>query len=225
MTHPAHPAGPVHPVRRRPGRPVGGPPAVDRNDVLDAAERAIRRDGPGVSIEAVALEAGVTKPIVYARVGKRTDLADALAQRLSDRLIEAAGVAIRSRRSSRTRLVAMIRSNLETLAEHRQLFLFVAGGSSDEMSQRTLFLATQSAKPLAEQLTKWRKAEGQDDDVSVVWSYAIVGLLNMSSLWWISESDLSAEHVAEQLAELLWFGLGGPPAIRSNSETPRPAVG
>ena len=176
--------------------------------MLDAAERAIRRDGAGVSIDAIAREAGVTKPIVYAQVGKRTNLSDALAQRLADRLLVAANVAIKKRRTPRTRLVAMIRSNLETLAEHRELFLFVTGGSSEDMAQRTLYLAGQSAKPLAEQTAAARTGAGRDPGVAIAWSYAIVGMLNMVSLWWLTESAEPAERVAENLAELLWSGLG-----------------
>jgi AcrR family transcriptional regulator len=194
---------------RRPGRPSGGKHLVDRERMLDAAERAIRREGPGVSIDAIAREAGVTKPIVYAQVGKRTDLADALAQRLADRLMRAAVVAIAKRRTRRTRLVALIRSNLETLSEHRELFLFVSSGASEEMPQRTLYLAGQSAKPMAEQIAAMRTAEGLDPSVSESWSYAIVGLLNMVSLWWITESAEPAERVAEHLTELLWSGLEG----------------
>ena len=196
-------------ARRRPGRPAGREHVVDRERVLDAAERAIAQYGAGVSIEAIAREAGVTKPIVYARVGKRTEVSDALAQRLADRLMEAAAVAIGTRRAGRTQLVAMIRSNLETLAAHRELFLFVSGGASEEMPQRTLFLASQSAKPMADQIAVWRKAAGLDPSVAMAWAYGLVGLLNMASLWWINESDLPAERVAEQLADLLWSGLAG----------------
>lgn len=203
-------------VGRRPGRPLGGLPVVDREHLLDAAERAIRRDGAGVSIDAIAHEAGVTKPIVYARVGKRTDVADALAQRLADRLIEAATIAIGRRRNGRTRLVALVLSNLETLSEHRELFFFVTGGASAEMPQRTLYLAERSASPLAAQLAAWRRSEGLDPSVAVAWSYAIVGLLNLVSLWWITGSDQPAEQLAEQLAELLWSGLSGSPSKRPN---------
>lgn len=193
---------------RRPGRPTGGKHLVNRERMLDAAEIAIRREGAGVSIDAIAREAGVTKPIVYAQVGKRTDLSDALAQRLADRLLEVATAAIKKRRTPRTRLVAIIVSNLETLAAHRELFLFVTSGASQDMSQRTLYLASQSAKPLAEQTAAARSAQGLDPSVAVTWSYAIVGMLNMVSLWWLNESAEPAEVVAEHLAELLWSGLG-----------------
>lgn len=193
---------------------MGGQPVVEREHLLDAAERAIRRDGAGVSIDAIAQEAGVTKPIVYARVGNRADLADALAQRLADRLIEAARAAMGKRRTGRTRMVALVRSNLETLAEHRELFLFVSGGTSEDMPQRTLYLAERSAVPLSKQLAAWRRAEGLDPSVAVAWSYAIVGLLNLVSLWWVTQSDQSADQLAEQVADLLWSGLAGVPSKR-----------
>ena len=85
---------------------------MDRELVLDAAERVIRRDGSGVSLETIAFEAGVTKPIVYARVGGRTDLANALAERLSDRLVAAARTAIDGRPYGREMLAAR---NVRTL--------------------------------------------------------------------------------------------------------------
>jgi len=64
--------------------------------MLDAAERVIARDGNGASLEAIATEAGVTKPIVYARVGSRAELSNALAARLADRLIAAARLPTRA---------------------------------------------------------------------------------------------------------------------------------
>lgn len=181
---------------------------MDRERVLDAAERAIRRDGAGASIDAIAHEADVTKPIVYARVGNRNEVADALAQRLSHRLIGAARMAMSELPAGREQLVALIRSNLETLAEHRELFLFVSGGVSAELPKRTLYLAAQAAEPMADQLAASRTAAGLDPSVAIAWSYGIVGMLNMVSLWWINESDQPADAVAERLAELLWTGLG-----------------
>lgn len=194
-------------VRRRPGRPTGGELVVDRERLLDAAERAIRRDGPNVSIEAIAIEAGVTKPIVYAHIGKRADLAEALTQRLADRLSEAVVTATGRRRTPRTRLVALIQTNLETLAAHKELFLFVTAGASDDRPQQTLYFASQSANRLAKEFSESRVDAGLDPSVSLPWAYALIGLLNMVSLWWIVESDEPAEHVAEQIAELLWPGL------------------
>jgi AcrR family transcriptional regulator len=175
--------------------------------VLDAAERAIRRDGPGVSLEAIAVEAGVTKPVVYARVGGRTEVSNALSARLADRIIREVGAAIEGKPIGRSTLVSFLTANLEAVAEHRNLFLYVTGGTSDDTPHRALYLASQSTVPLAAQLAAWRTASGLDPAIAEPWSYAIIGMLHLVSLWWLSESDLPAQELAEQLTELLWNGL------------------
>ena len=196
-------------VGRRPGRPVGGRHVVDKELVLDAAERVIRRDGAAVSLETIAIEAGVTKPIVYARVGGRNDVADALAVRLSDRLIAAASVAVDGRPFGRETLAALIEANLLTVADHRELFLYVTGGTTGESPKRTLYLAERSTAPMAQQLVRWRTRQGLDPAAALPWAYAVVGMLHLVSLWWLSETDRSAQQLADHLAELLWSGFAG----------------
>ena len=193
-------------VGRRPGRPTGGRHVVDRGVVLDAAERVIRRDGAGVSLEAIAIEAGVTKPIVYARVGGRTEVANALAERLADRLIAAAREAVDGRPYGHQMLASLIEANLLTVAAHRELFLYVTGGTSDESPMRTLYLAQRSVAPLAQQLARWRTRQELDAAVALPWAYAVVGMLQLVSLWWVTEPDRPADQLAEHLAELLWTG-------------------
>ena len=193
-------------VGRRPGRPAGGRHVVDREVVLDAAERVIRRDGSGVSLEAIALEAGVTKPIVYARVGGRTDVANALAERLAERMIAAAGAAVGGRPFGQAMLASLIEANLVTVAAHRELFLYVTGGTSDESPVRKLYLGERSTRPMAQELARMRTNQGLDPVVALPWAYAVIGMLQLVSLWWLTEDDRPAEQLADHLAELLWSG-------------------
>jgi AcrR family transcriptional regulator len=193
-------------VRRRPGRPTGGEHVVDRAFVLDAAERVIRREGAGTSLEAIAIEAGVTKPVVYARVGGRTEVSNALAERLADRIVEAATLAIGGRSFERDMLAALIRANLVTVGEHRELFLYVTGGTSEDSPTRTLYLAERSTTGMAHRIASWRTEHGRDPAVAVPWAYAVVGMLQLVSLWWLSQDDRSADQIADHLAELLWNG-------------------
>ena len=190
--------------RRRPGRPRGGQPVIDRERLLDHAEEVIRRDGASASIEAIAAEAGVTKPIVYARVGGRSELADALAARLTERMGAASGEAVSSAREGRPAMRAMIRASLETVEAHRELFLYVTAGSSPG---DRLALAEMIAEPMAADLTRWGRERGVDAATAEAWSWAIVGMVNLVSLWWVSAKDRSAEALADQLADLLWTGM------------------
>jgi AcrR family transcriptional regulator len=196
-------------ISRRPGRPLGGQLVVDREHVLDAAERVIRRDGAGSSLEAVAVEAGVTKPIVYDRVGGRADLADALAERLADRMVLATRTALVGETLSQTGLTRFIEANLRTVADHRELFLYVTGGSTEQTALGRLSLAGMSTQPLAKTLAVWRSGIQQDPGVAEAWAFGIVGMLQMVSQWWITQEGLSAAEVAGQISELLWNGLPG----------------
>jgi AcrR family transcriptional regulator len=196
-------------ISRRPGRPLGGQLVVDREHVLDAAERVIRRDGAGSSLEAVAVEAGVTKPIVYDRVGGRADLADALAERLSDRMVLATRTALAGETLSQMGLTRFIEANLLTVADHRELFLYVTGGSTEQTALGRLSLAERSTTPLTKTLAVWRSGIQQDPDVAEAWAFGIVGMLQMVSQWWITQEGLSAAEVAGQISELLWNGLPG----------------
>ena len=196
-------------ISRRPGRPLGGQLVVDREHVLDAAERVIRRDGAGSSLEAVAVEAGVTKPIVYDRVGGRADLADALAERLADRMVLATRTALAGETLSQTGLTRFIEANLRTVADHRELFLYVTGGSTEQTAIGRLSLAERSTTPLTKTLAVWRSGIQQDPGVAEAWAFGIVGMLQMVSQWWITQEGLSAAEVAGQISELLWNGLPG----------------
>jgi AcrR family transcriptional regulator len=195
-------------TRRPRGRPTGGHPVVDRERVLEAAERVIARDGNGASLDSIALEAGVTKPIVYSRVGSRAELSDALAERLAERLITAGRAEVNSAVLDRDMLAGFFGTTLETMAANRELLLFVTRGAADDMAERTLHLATQSVAPLTELLRMWRTHQGRDTSVAEPWGYAIVGMLNLVSLWWIDNGGHDAATLAGQLADLVWAGLG-----------------
>jgi AcrR family transcriptional regulator len=179
---------------------------VDREVLLDAAERVIARDGSGASLEAIAAEAGVTKPIVYARVGARAELCDALAERLTARLVTTTRNEVKTLEPSRETLVVFFRATLETIREHRSLFLFVSRGG-DDAADRTLHLAGRSAPGLAELLRIWRTALGLDTGSVEPWAYGVIGMANLVALWWVESSEEPAGELAERLADLVWPGL------------------
>jgi AcrR family transcriptional regulator len=196
------------PSGRPRGRPRGGAHVVSREQVLDIAEKVIQQDGPGASIEAIAAAAGVTKPVVYARVGDRADVANALAERLAERLIVAASEVLPSA-DGREALVAFTRANLRVLAAHRELFLFVTRESSSSGPDQRLFLAGRSAEPLAIHLAGLRAAQGRDEAAAKPWAYAIVGMMNMVALWWLADDDRPIDELSEQVADLMWSGIRG----------------
>ena len=95
------------------------------------------------------------------------------------------------------------------MADHRELFLYVTGGSTEQTALGRLSLAGMSTQPLAKTLAVWRSGIQQDPGVAEAWAFGIVGMLQMVSQWWITQEGLSAAEVAGQISELLWNGLPG----------------
>lgn len=182
---------------------------ADRELLLDAAERVIRRDGAGASLDAIAVAAGVTKPVVYARVGSRAALSDALAARLAQRVFAAAQREVAGGGIDRATLAGFFTATLQTLADHRELFAYVTRGGTDDTAQRNLYLAGESAGPLAAFLAHRRVAMGADTAVATPWAYGIIGMLNLTATWWLEQGTSSAAVLGDQLAELVWAGMRG----------------
>ena len=188
----------------------GRPPLADRARLLDAAERAIRRHGPTVSLERIAQRAGVTKPVLFAHVGDRRALVHALSERLLTRIEDAVRAALASARPGRDALERLIRAQLEAIALDRHVYAFVHGaGAGDRSLDSTISFARRSAAPLIAGIALDRRRAGLDPAPAEAWGHAIIGMLNMTGLWWLEKpaAERDARVLAGQLAELLWEGL------------------
>ena len=198
---------------RRPGRPGGRTAAdgvvADREILFSAAEKLIREKGPRVSLEAIAIEAGVTKPTLYREVGDRDALVNALAQRLSVRMAESVGQLVAQASAPREGLRNLVAGYLDLASRDRHLYLFVtAGGSRDDRVQQSLLLADGAASQFAEPIAAYRAAQGADPAVAMVWSYGLLGALHFVTLWWLRDQAADIDLVIDQITSLLWSGLG-----------------
>jgi AcrR family transcriptional regulator len=201
-------------VRRGPGRPAGRSThdgvLADRDALLDAAERLIRAQGPTVTLDAIAAEAGVTKPILYRGVGDKDALVMALAERLVTRMTDEVTTMVAAAPGPREGLRALVGGYLQLAALDRHLYLYVtAGGSSDDRVQQALLLADRTAQGFAEGIAASRAAQGADASVALAWAYGLIGTLHFVTLWWLRDGATDADAVAEQITTLLWSGLGG----------------
>src|SRR6266542_4406867 len=99
--------------------------AEKRRDLLDAAIRAIEREGPGVSMGEMAAEAGVTKPILYRHFGAKGGLYHAIAERYANQLLDQIRSALARDLPSRDLLVATLDAYLGFLERETQVHRFL----------------------------------------------------------------------------------------------------
>jgi AcrR family transcriptional regulator len=181
---------------------------ADRETLLAAAERLIRAQGPGVSLDAIATAAGVTKPILYRGVGDRDALLNALAVRLATRMAEGVAALVARAPTPRDALRRLVGGYLAHAADERHLYLYVtAGGPGADRARQSLILADGTAQQFAARIAAYRTAQGVDASVATVWAYGLVGALHFATLWWLREPDIDVEVVTDQITALLWSGL------------------
>lgn len=193
---------------RPPGRTLRDGVLADRETLLTAAERLIRKEGTGVSLEAIAIEAGVTKPILYRGVGDRQALVFALAERLAQRMAGDVERKVAAASSTEDALRRLVAGYLDGARVERNLYLYVtAGVTGDGQLEQSLLLADRTAEQFAEGIASFRAAHGADPGVATVWSIGLVGALHYVTLWWLREETADLTVVTEQLTALLWAGM------------------
>jgi len=198
----------------RRGRPRGPrrSRAERREELLDGAERAIRRIGPQASMEELAAEAGITKPILYSHFGDRAGLADALAERTADLLINTLGDSLDEAAQMGdphgvvTKAFEAFCSFIES---EPSIYRFLVRTSLDEPNPVSSRLVTQIASRISSHLERAMKAAGVDPSPAEPWGFAIVGMGFVAAEWWLDRRSMTKEQLIDHLTNLVWGGLVG----------------
>lgn len=211
---------------RRPGRPAGAtrPPEVRREELLSAAERAIRHHGPGVSMEQIAAEAGVSKATVYDNLRSKRTLTEGLLDRYGARLVAAIDRAISVPLRPRQVLRGGISVFVAQIEDESQLYRFVLAEGGD----RTLL--DEAAAPVAALFAAVLDPDGDEGDgAAQVHARAVLGAVFAATEWWVETRPVPRSALVDQLDALLWPGLAAAGLDRSaaplDPATMRRAIG
>ncbi len=184
---------------------------ADRAQLLAAAERAITAIGADVTMDQIAAEAQVTKPILYRTIGDRDSVIDALSDVLVDRILVAIAATQSVDQAPRAVFAAAVRAYLASVARHRDLYLFVhaAGQRTGPLRRRI----DRSSAALIELLSASGAGIGSATS-PVTWSHSIIGALQIVTLMWIESEDTGSggphrtlDGITDDVTHLLWPGV------------------
>lgn len=189
-----------------------GSSAQRRRELLEAAERVVLREGPGASMNAIAAEAGITKPILYRHFGDKGGLYRALAVRHTDALLASLRAALDAPRERRERVEATLETYLAAIEAHPQVYRFLMHPAEDSSSSERGFDVGQHAAPLLRRLGEElatviaeRLDLGPDsEELARVWGHGIVGMMHAAGDWWLREKPCERSRLVQHLADLLW---------------------
>ncbi|WP_328316180.1 TetR family transcriptional regulator [Streptomyces sp. NBC_00388] len=183
-----------------------------RRELLEAADRVVLRDGPRASMNAIAAEAGITKPILYRHFGDKGGLYRALAKRHTDALLSALRAALDAPAGRRERVEATLDTYLAAIEARPQVYRFLMhpadAGHQPEQAFDVGLHSAPLLRRLGEELAKVI-AERVDlgpgsEQLARVWGHGIVGMMHAAGDWWLGERPCPREQLVSSLADLLW---------------------
>ncbi|SDK19412.1 TetR family transcriptional regulator [Streptomyces indicus] len=183
-----------------------------RRELLEAADRVVLRDGPGASMNAIAAEAGITKPILYRHFGDKGGLYRALAVRHTDALLDALRAALDAPAERRERVEATLDTYLAAIEANPQVYRFLMhpaeGASQGEAGFDVGLHSAPLLRRLGEELAKVIEERvdlgPESAELARVWGHGIVGMMHAAGDWWLGERPCSRAQLVRSLADLLW---------------------
>ncbi|MEU3959775.1 TetR family transcriptional regulator [Streptomyces buecherae] len=185
-----------------------------RRELLEAADRVVLRDGPGASMNAIAAEAGITKPILYRHFGDKGGLYRALAVRHTDALLAALRAALDAPAQRRARVEATLDTYLAAIEARPQVYRFLMHPADDQSEGQPEqgFDVGRHAAPLLRrlgeelaQVVAERVDLGPDGaEKARVWGHGIVGMMHAAGDWWLRDRPCPREQLVSHLTDLLW---------------------
>lgn len=184
-----------------------------RRELLEAADRVVLRDGPGASMNAIAAEAGITKPILYRHFGDKGGLYRALAARHTDALLDALRAALDAPAERRARVEATLDTYLAAIEARPQVYRFLmhpaeggtgGDGGGFDVGRHSAPLLRRLGEELAAVVAERVDLGPDGERTARVWGHGIVGMMHAAGDWWLGERPCSRQELVRSLADLLW---------------------
>ena len=179
---------------------------------MAAALRVLAAQGPELPMDAVAAEAGVTKPVLYRYFADKAALVEALGEFSSAMLLDRLLPAIGSDGPALARIRDAVGAYFAVIDEYPNLYWLLArqtdaycGPDADPVHRNKEFIAASLSAVIGDYL----RAYGLDSGAAEPWGYGLTGLVQSTGEWWMNRRSMSRPHVVEYLTTLIWAAMAG----------------
>jgi AcrR family transcriptional regulator len=191
------------------------PRAVREQQMLDSAVKVFSRRGyHAASMDEIAEDAGISKPMVYAYLGTKEELFLACLRREVDRLMEAIARVVEPELPPDEQLWRGLRAFFGFVGAHRDgwLMLYRQARGHDPFADETTAMRGRIAVVVAGMLGRALHAAGRhgqvrDTDLETM-AYALVGATESLADWLAEHPEADPEKTATRMMNLAWLGAG-----------------
>ncbi len=178
-----------------------------REQLLDVGRRLFAERGfEGTSIEEIAKDAGVSKPVVYEHFGSKEGLYVVVVHREVERLL-AMATAILGGPNTREKFEAAAVALLRYIEDNSDGFRILVRDSAAPGSGMFGSLLGDLATQVEYILGDFFRERGYDQKLAPMYSQMLVGMVAVTGQWWLDARKPKVEVVAAHLINLAWNGL------------------
>ncbi|MDP1792661.1 MAG: TetR/AcrR family transcriptional regulator [Acidimicrobiales bacterium] len=183
--------------------------AERREELLDAAMAGIRKHGAGASMEVLAAEAGITKPILYRHFDDRAGLVNAIADRFATQLEHELLAAIEDvADNTHEVLVRVVDAFVAYIERDTALYRFIVSPRYDATVDLGGFLNRLSAY-IAVGIGEQLRRDGRDSGGAEVIAHGVVAFVHASGDWWVDRQTMPRAQLVAYVADFLSTGFNG----------------
>ncbi|MEU8214601.1 TetR/AcrR family transcriptional regulator [Micromonospora taraxaci] len=187
------------------------PRAVREQQMLDAAVKVFSRRGfHAASMDEIAEDAGISKPMVYAYLGTKEELFVACLHREGTRMMQAIAGAAAPDLPADERLWRGLRAFFGFVGAHRDgwAVLYRQARGEQPFAGELATMRTRLVEVVAGMLDHALRAEGREiapTDLEVV-AYALVGATESLADWLADHPEADPEKTATRMMNVAWLG-------------------
>src|SRR4051794_22491813 len=157
-----------------------------RDELLEAADRVVQREGSAASMNLIAAEAGITKPILYRHFSDKSGLYRALAARHIDELLGRLRGALLTRGGLAARTRATVDAYLSAIEENPQIYRFLiqrAAVEEPDVRGEVEGFVRRFGDELAAGIRNEPSLQGIGEVRATVWAHGIAGMVQGAGDW------------------------------------------
>jgi AcrR family transcriptional regulator len=180
-----------------------------RQQLLDIGRRLFAERGfEGTSIEEIAAQAGVSKPVVYEHFGGKEGLYAVVVDREVERLTTIT-MSLLEGKQSKPKFEAAMVTLLRYIEDNADGFRILVRDSSPAGATGGTYgtLLSDIAGQVEYIMADFLKSRGRDPKLAPMYSQMLVGMVAFTGQWWLDARKPKLEQVAANLIDLAWNGL------------------
>ncbi|WP_227999276.1 TetR/AcrR family transcriptional regulator [Nocardia australiensis] len=180
-----------------------------REELVDGTLAAIRNRGAGAGMDEIATEIGVSKTVLYRYFSDKNDLVHATMQRYIENTLMPRVYGAISLDADEYQLVrSALSAYVSTVDEDPEVYRFIMGNGSGDQSSLAEFEKL-FAEVVSVVITDRATEHNLETEGALLWSYVLVGGIQLATHWWTTNKSMSREQVIDYLTMMTWSAIEG----------------